>query len=114
MAFGKTQLVDKVAESAGVSKKTAGGVIDSVFSGIMNALDAEGAVSIIGFGTFKVVDRAARSGRNPGTGAAITIPAHKAVRFSVGKKLKEMVNKQGKKKAAPKKAKAAPKTMKKK
>jgi DNA-binding protein HU-beta len=107
MAFGKTQLVDKVAEGAGINKKTASGVIDAVFASMMNALDAEGAISIIGFGSFKVVERAERSGRNPGTGAVISIPAHKAVRFSPGKKLKDVVNKEGKKKAAGKKAKAA-------
>jgi DNA-binding protein HU-beta len=103
MAFGKTQLVDKVAEGAGISKKAAGAAIDSVFGGIMNALDSEGAVSIIGFGSFKVVNRVERKGRNPGTGAVITIPAHKAVRFATGKKLKDLVNKHARKKAAGKK-----------
>jgi DNA-binding protein HU-beta len=106
MAFGKTQLVDKVAESTGVNKKTAGAVIDSVFAGMMQALEAEGEASIIGFGSFKVVERAERSGRNPGTGAPITIAAHKAVRFTPGKKLKDLVNQEEKKKAAAKKAKA--------
>jgi DNA-binding protein HU-beta len=107
MAFGKTQLVDKVAESAGIHKKVAGSAIDAVFASMMNALEAEGTVSIIGFGTFKLVERAERSGRNPGTGVAITIPAHKAVRFSPGKKLKDTINKETKKKALGKKAKAA-------
>jgi DNA-binding protein HU-beta len=103
MAFGKTQLVDKVAESAGISKKAAGAAIDSVFGAMMNALESEGAVSIIGFGSFKVVERVERKGRNPGTGAVITIPAHKAVRFATGKKLKDAVNKDARKKAAAKK-----------
>ena len=109
MAFGKTQLVDKVAESAGINKKTASGVIDAVFASMMSALETEGAASIIGFGSFKVVERAERSGRNPGTGAAITIAAHKAIRFTVGKKLKDAVNHGAKKKGAAKKAKATAK-----
>lgn len=100
MAFGKTQLVEKVAASAGISKKAAGAAVDSVFAETMNALKAEGSVSIMGFGSFKVVERAERVGRNPGTGQEITIPARKAVRFSPGKKLKEAVNKGAKKAAA--------------
>jgi DNA-binding protein HU-beta len=107
MAFGKTQLVDKVAASIKVPKKTAAAAIDAVFASMMSALEAEGSASIIGFGSFKVVQRAERSGRNPGTGAAITIAAHKAVRFTAGKKLKDAVNLGSKKKAAAKKAKPA-------
>jgi DNA-binding protein HU-beta len=109
MALGKTQLVDKVAESIKVPKKTAAAAIDAVFTSMMSALETEGGASIIGFGSFKVVERAERSGRNPGTGAAITIPAHKAVRFTAGKKLKDAINQEAKKKAAAKKAKPASK-----
>jgi DNA-binding protein HU-beta len=109
MAFGKTQLVDQVAASIKVPKKTAAAAIDAVFASMMSALEAEGAASIIGFGSFKVVERAERSGRNPGTGAAITIAAHKAVRFTAGKKLKDAVNQGGKKKGPAKKAKPAAK-----
>jgi len=90
--MNKSELVDAVAEKAGLTKKDAGAAVDAVVSSVGETLKSGDTVSLPGFGTFKTSDRAAREGRNPQTGAAIKIPASKAVSFKAGKTLKDLVN----------------------
>jgi DNA-binding protein HU-beta len=98
--MNKTELIEKVASSVGVSKAEAGRVFNATIDTIFESLTEGISVTIVGFGTFKVVDRAARSGRNPQTGDKITIPAQKTPRFSAGKVLKEACNRKSAKKAS--------------
>lgn len=91
--IGKADLVDTVVAAVpGITKKDAGAAVDAVFDGIAAALAAGGEASIVGFGSFKVGERAAREGRNPRTGESIPIAASKAPKFSAGKALKDRVN----------------------
>lgn len=90
--MNKTELVDAVAESAGLSKKDANNAIDAVFSSISNTLADGETVSLIGFGTFSVSARPARTGRNPRTGETIKIAATSVPKFKPGKGLKDAVN----------------------
>lgn len=89
--MNKQELVNSVAEKAGLTKKDAEKAINAVIDSIKGALNAGDKVSLIGFGTFEVRTRAARSGRNPQTGAAIKIPAGKVPAFRPGKELKDSV-----------------------
>ena len=90
--MAKTELVNKLAEDVGITKIAATKVIESFAEGIAQALKGkDGKVSLVGFGTFKKVHRAARTGRNPQTGEEIKIEARDIVKFSPGKKLKESV-----------------------
>jgi len=89
----KTELVANVAEKAGLTKKDAEKAINALFVSVEEALALEDKVQIIGFGTFEVKAREERKGRNPQTGAEITIPASKNPVFKAGKNLKEAVNK---------------------
>ena len=86
----KADLVAKVAET-GITKKQAAQVVDAVFAAIKDALADGDKVSLIGFGTFSVKERAAREGRNPRTGKKIKIPKKKVPSFRPGKALKESV-----------------------
>ena len=88
----KADLVSKVAE-VGITKKQAGEVIDALFGAIKDALASGDKVSLIGFGTFSVKERAAREGRNPRTGKKIDIPKKKVPVFKPGKELKDAVSK---------------------
>lgn len=88
----KAELVTKVAKDAEISKKAASVAVDSIIEGIKGAVKGGESVTLVGFGTFKLTQRAAREGRNPRTGKKINIPASKAVKFSPGKAFKEMVN----------------------
>jgi len=88
----KSELVDAIAESADISKAAAGRAIDAVVESVTNALKEGDQVTLIGFGTFSVKDRAARTGRNPQTGAEIQIAAAKIPSFKAGKGLKDAVN----------------------
>lgn len=88
----KQELVSKMAEDAGVSKKAAEDALNSFISSVKGALSSGGSVSLVGFGTFGVSARSARTGRNPQTGAEIKIPARKVPTFKAGKGLKEAVN----------------------
>ena len=88
----KTELIAKVAEKTGLSKKDVNEVINTTLATIEEALKNGEKVSFIGFGSFEVVTRAPRVARVPGTGKEIKIPETKAVKFKVGKKLKELVN----------------------
>lgn len=101
----KADLVKAVAEQAGLTKKVAADVVNAIMDGISSALEKGDGLSLVGFGSFNVVDRAARDGRNPQTGKPIKIPARKAVKFSTGKTLKERVQAKKGKKAGGKKKK---------
>jgi DNA-binding protein HU-beta len=90
--MNKAELIEAVAESAGLSKASAGRAIDATVAAITEALKKGETVQLIGFGTFKVTHRAARAGRNPSTGASINIAARKAPGFTAGKALKDAVN----------------------
>lgn len=90
--MNKSELIEAVAESAGLSKASAGRAIDATVAAITEALKKGDTVQLIGFGTFKVAQRAARAGRNPSTGASINIAARKAPGFTAGKALKDAVN----------------------
>ena len=90
--MNKTELIAAVAEKSGLSKKDSEKAVNAAFEAITEALKAGDKVQIIGFGTYEVKERAAREGRNPKTGEAITIAASKAPVFSAGKALKDAVN----------------------
>jgi len=89
----KTELVANVAQKTGLNKKDAEKAINALFISVEEALALEDKVQIIGFGTFEVKAREERKGRNPQTGAEITIPASKNPVFKAGKGLKDAVNK---------------------
>lgn len=89
--MNKQELVTSVAEKAGLTKKDAEKAINAVIDSIKGALNTGDKVSLVGFGTFEVRARAARSGRNPQTGDAIKIPAGKVPAFRPGKELKDSV-----------------------
>ena len=88
----KVELVEAVAERAGLTKTDAAKAVDATFAAITNALKKGDKVPLVGFGTFAVTQRAAREGRNPRTGAVVKIPARKAVTFKAGVALKDAVN----------------------
>lgn len=90
--MNKSELIDAVAASAGLTKADAGRAIDATTAAITAALKKGDAVTLVGFGTFKVTQRAARAGRNPRTGAELKIAARKAPDFTAGKTLKDSVN----------------------
>lgn len=90
--MNKGELVEKIAEGADISKASAGRALDSLIGAITEELANGGDVALIGFGTYKVNDRAARTGRNPRTGAEIQIAAAKVPAFKAGKALKDAVN----------------------
>jgi len=87
----KTELINSVAEAAGLSKKDASKAVEAVFNTIQEALAKGDKVQLIGFGNFEVRERAARKGRNPQTGAEIEIAASKVPAFKPGKALKDAV-----------------------
>ncbi len=99
----KAELVAKIAEKAELTQKDAGAALKATMEAIQEALVAGDAVQMVGFGTFKVNERAARTGRNPQTGAEIKIAASKNPAFKAGKALKEAVNSGKKAKKAKKK-----------
>ncbi len=88
----KADLVNQIAEEAEITKAAATKALEAITGGITKALKDGGSVTLTGFGTFSVSDRAARDGRNPSTGATIKIAASKAAKFKAGKSLKEAVN----------------------
>jgi len=88
----KSELIDAVAASADISKAAAGRALDAVVESVTDALKKGEQVTLIGFGTFAVKERAARTGRNPQTGATINIDAAKVPSFKAGKALKDAVN----------------------
>ena len=90
--MNKSELIDIVAEGADITKASATRAVDSVVDGITSALVKGDQVTLVGFGTFSVKDRAARMGRNPRTGEPIQIKASKNPGFKAGKALKDAVN----------------------
>ncbi|MGF1737255.1 MULTISPECIES: nucleoid-associated protein HU-beta [Photobacterium] len=90
--MNKTQLVDKIAENADISKASAGRALDAFIDAVSDSLKDGDQVALVGFGTFSVRERAARTGRNPQTGAEIQIAAAKVPGFKAGKALKDSVN----------------------
>ncbi|MBT4122685.1 MAG: HU family DNA-binding protein [Candidatus Ruthia sp.] len=91
--MNKSDLIDAIAAAADLSKADAGRALNATTDAITGALSGGDNVAITGFGSFLVRDRAARTGRNPQTGAAIQIKASKVPAFKAGKLLKESVNK---------------------
>jgi DNA-binding protein HU-beta len=89
--MNKADLINEVAKVVS-TKKEAQGAVDCVLDSITKALKKGDDVTLVGFGTFKVVKRKARKGRNPQTGAEIKISASKAPKFTAGKALKDAVN----------------------
>jgi DNA-binding protein HU-beta len=89
--MNKSDLIDAMAEAAEIPKTTAARALDAFTDSVAIALKEGGTVSIIGFGTFSVKERAARTGRNPQTGAVIEISASKTPSFKAGKALKDAV-----------------------
>ena len=90
--MNKAELIDAVAAEADLSKADSGRAIDAIVDAISKALGKGQQVSIVGFGTFTVKHRAARSGRNPRTGETIKIAASNVPGFRAGKALKDAVN----------------------
>jgi len=87
--MNKGDLVSQVAESANITKAQAAKVVDGAIKGIMGALERGEKVTLVGFGTFSVAKRKARTGRNPSTGKELKIPAKQVPRFAAGSKLRE-------------------------
>jgi DNA-binding protein HU-beta len=92
LLVNKSELIDQIAKEAGLSKAAAGRSLDAATNAIAKALKKGDPVTLIGFGTFYVGQRAARSGRNPRTGATIKIKAANSPKFRAGKALKDAVN----------------------
>ena len=90
--MNKSKLIDTIASEAGISKADAARALNATIDAITNAMSSGDGVQLTGFGSFVVRDRAARTGRNPKTGAAIQIAASKVAAFKAGKNLKEAVN----------------------
>ncbi|HEY0268655.1 MAG: HU family DNA-binding protein [Methylophilaceae bacterium] len=88
----KTELIAVIAAEAGISKAAAAKTLTAITDSITASLKAGEPVALIGFGTFKVSQRAARTGRNPQTGKELKIAARKAPAFTAGKALKDAVN----------------------
>ena len=89
--MNKSELIDVVAQEAGVTKSSAGEVVDATLDAIADALSGGDTVALVGFGTFSVRERSARTGRNPRTGESINIAASKIPAFKAGKALKDAV-----------------------
>jgi len=89
----KADLVDRIAETSGISKVQAASAIDTAVDAVTTALKKGERVTLVGFGTFAVSARKARAGRNPQTGAVIKIAARKVAKFTPGIELKKAVNK---------------------
>ena len=85
--MNKAELVAKLSEDAELSKTQANAVLDSFIEAVTKTLKSGGKVTLVGFGTFSVTKRAARTGRNPQTGATIIIKAKKVAKFKAGKEL---------------------------
>jgi DNA-binding protein HU-beta len=103
--MNKEQLVSAIAKESGMTKKDVSTALDATLKCVTDALKNENKVTLVGFGTFQVKERAAREGRNPKTGELLKIPAKKVPVFSAGKGLRDAVSPapSSKKKAASKK-----------
>ena len=87
----KAELVAKIASEGGIIKSQAEKAVNGFISAVSGALAAGDKITLVGFGTFSIVARSQREGRNPRTGKKITIPASKVVKFKAGKTLTEKV-----------------------
>ena len=90
--MNKTELIDHIAASADISKVSATRALDAVIDAVTTTLKSSGSVTLVGFGTFTVGKRAARTGRNPRTGDEIAIEAAQVPKFKPGKALKDAIN----------------------
>ncbi|MDP6377239.1 MAG: HU family DNA-binding protein [Pseudomonadales bacterium] len=90
--MNKSELIDRIADTADISKASAGRALDAALDAVTNSLKQSDPVALVGFGTFTVRDRAARMGRNPQTGAPIHIAAARVPAFKPGKALKDALN----------------------
>ena len=90
--MNKAELINAIAEHASLTKADTGRALDALIQTIETTLKAGDSISLVGFGTFAVKDRAERTGRNPQTGQEITIAAAKVPSFKAGKGLKDAVN----------------------
>lgn len=90
--MNKSELIDQISVSAEISKADAGRALDATIAAVKGTLKKGGTITLVGFGTFYVGKRAARTGRNPRTGAAIKIKAAKVPKFRAGKGLRDAVN----------------------
>ena len=90
--MNKSELIDAIADSADISKAAAGRALDAAVEAVKKALKKGDMVTLVGFGSFYVGKRAARTGRNPRTGASIKIKAAKVPKFRAGKGLKDAMN----------------------
>ena len=91
--MNRAELVDAIAKEAGLTKVDADKALKAFTGAVSKELKKKGKVQLVGFGTFETTKRAARTGKNPQTGAAIKIPASVAPKFKAGKALKDLVNK---------------------
>lgn len=89
--MNKSELIDAIAESSGLTKADAGRALDGFINAVTGALSKGDSVTLVGFGTYAVKDRAERLGRNPQTGREITIKAAKIPSFKAGKSLKDAI-----------------------
>jgi DNA-binding protein HU-beta len=89
--MNKAELINKMADKAGINKKDAGSALDAFMETVTETLSAKDDIALIGFGTFSTNERAARTGVNPSTGAKIQIAATTVAKFKVGAKLKAAV-----------------------
>ena len=91
--MNKTQLIDKIAEKSGLSKKETKKALDAFIEATAEALkdNTDGKLQLVGFGTFSVSERAERQGRNPQTKEVITIPAKKVIKFKAGSELESNI-----------------------
>ena len=90
--MNKTELIEHIAEKSDISKAAAARAVTSIIDAVKKTLKKGDSVTLVGFGTFSVSKRAARTGRNPRTGAALKIKAAKVPRFKPGKALKDALN----------------------
>ena len=90
--MNKTELIDHIAKQSDISKAAAGRALEAIVGGIRSSLKKGNSVTLVGFGTFAVGKRAARTGRNPRTNEAIKIKAAKVPKFRPGKALKDSLN----------------------
>jgi DNA-binding protein HU-beta len=90
--MNKSELINSIASKSGLNKKNSEAALNAFISSVEETLKANDKVTLVGFGTFEVRERAARKGRNPQTKQEITIPASKAPVFKAGKGLKDNVN----------------------
>ncbi len=90
--MNKSEMIDQIADAADISKAAAGRALDAAINAVKTSLKKNQTVTLVGFGTFSVGKRAARSGRNPRTGEAIKIKAAKVPKFRARKALKDEIN----------------------